>query len=156
MRTVFTQPGLRYAQAEALVTSLMQDEIFLNLGIKERIRITERILDEIRGRMMEDIILLETKLAYPEKQVFVLQFAVGEFDMVVFDPESVSCCLYEIKHSKEIVSQQYRHLTDTQKLQETEKQYGDIAGRFVIYNGKASNQDGIQYLNAEEYLLGLK
>ena len=33
---------------------------------------------------MEDIVLLETKIAHPEKKVFKLQFAVGEFDMVVF------------------------------------------------------------------------
>ena len=120
-RTVFTQPGLRYAQASALVTSLMQDKMFLDLGIRERMRITERILDEIRGRMMEDIILLETKLAHPEDQVFVLQFAAGEFDMVVFSPASVSCRLYEIKHSKEMVPRQCRHLLDAGKLQEAEK-----------------------------------
>ena len=28
--------------------------------------------------MMEDIVLLETKIANPKKQVFQLQFAVGE------------------------------------------------------------------------------
>lgn len=154
-RTVFTQPGLRYSQAEALITSLMQDETFLDLGIRERMRITEKILDEIRGRMMEDIILLETKLAHPEKRVFVLQFAAGEFDMVVFDQESVSCRLYEIKHSKEIVPQQYRHLVDAEKLRKTEKQYGDIEGRFVIYTGEAEVRDGIRYLSAEQYLLEL-
>ena len=154
-RTVFTQPGLRYAQAEALITSLMQDETFLDLGIRERMRITERILDEIRGRMMEDIILLETKSAFPRKHVLSLQFAAGEYDMVVFDPQSISCRLYEIKHSKEIAPQQYRHLTDTDKLRETEKQYGDIEGCFVIYNGAGTIQDNIQYLNAEHYLLTL-
>ena len=152
-RTVFTQPGLRYAQAEALAVSLMQDETFRDLGIKERMRITERILSEIRGRMMEDIVLLETALAKPEKQVFVLQFAAGEFDMVTFDPASVSCRLYEIKHSQEIFSGQYRHLTDEEKLRETRKQYGEIAGRFVIYNGEAAVRDDIQYLNVEEYLI---
>ena len=154
-RTIFTQPGLRYAQAEALITSLMQDETFLNLGIRKRMRITERILDEIRGRMMEDILLLETKLAFPDRQVFVLQFAVGEFDMVVFDPASVSCMLYEIKHSTKIASPQYRHLTDPEKLRKTEMQYGDIAGRFVLYSGEAAIRDNIQYLNAETYLLEL-
>ena len=154
-RTVFTQPGLRYAQAEALITSLMQDETFLELGIKERMRITERILDEIRGRMMEDIVLLETKLAYPEKQVFVRQFAAGEYDMVVFDPGSISCQLYEIKHSREIAPAQYRHMTDPEKIRETEKQYGDIHGRYVIYNGEPSREGSIQYLNAENYLTTL-
>jgi hypothetical protein len=154
-RTVFTQPGLRYAQAEALVTSLMQDAFFLDLGVKERMRITERILEEIRGRMMEDIILLETKLAHPEQQTFTLQFAAGEYDMVTFNAESVSCRLYEIKHSQEIAAQQYRHLTEEEKLRDTEKQYGDIEGRFVIYRGEASDREGIQYLNTEDYLLNL-
>lgn len=40
--------------------------------------IQERILNEIKGRMLEDIVLLETKMANPKKQVVVLQFPVGE------------------------------------------------------------------------------
>ena len=155
-RIIFTQPGLRYAQAEALITSLMQDETFRDLGIRERNRITERILDEISGRMMEDIILLETTMAHAELQVFVLQFAVGEFDMVTCDPVKMTCRLYEIKHSREAVPEQYRHLRDEAKLQETSRQYGDIEGRYVIYNGNAHVQDEIQYVNAEEYLRQVK
>lgn len=155
-RTVFTQPGLRYAQAEALITTLMQDETFRDIGIRECMRITRRILDEIRGRMMEDIILLETSISSPEKKVFALQFASGEFDMVCFDPDSVSCGIFEIKHSSQMSPGQYRHLTDADKIAQTEHQYGDITGKYVIYNGEDSNADGIRYLNAEEYLLGLK
>ena len=49
-----------------------------------------------------------TKLANPEKQVFVLQFPVGEFDMVIFDPAQGNCRIFEIKHSTEILPQQYR------------------------------------------------
>ena len=151
-RTVFTQPGLRYAQAEALIVSLMQDSSFLGLGIKERTRITERILGEIRGRMMEDIILLETKLALPEYRIFVLQFAAGEFDMVIFDPVRIRCRIFEIKHSTEVSAQQYRHLTDQNKCREAEKQYGEIEGRYVIYQGEETTREGVQYLNAEKYL----
>ena len=36
---------------------------------------------------MEDIVLLETKQAKKKCEVFRLQFANGEFDMVVFDPD---------------------------------------------------------------------
>ena len=155
-RTIFTQPGLRYAQAEALITSLLQDESFRDLGIKERMRITDRILAEIRGRMMEDIILLETQISSPEKRVFVYQFPVGEFDMVVFDPKAVTCQLYEIKHSSEIVPFQYRHLTDPEKLEKTKKQYGEISERSVIYTGGDTVQDSITYRNVEKYLLELR
>ena len=155
-RTVFTQPGLRYAQAESLITTLLQDETFRKIGVRERTRITQRILGEIRGRMMEDIILLETGLACPDKKVFTLQFAAGEYDMVCFDPYSVSCSIFEIKHSSERTPAQYRHLADAAKLAETAHQYGEIQGKYVIYNGADISMEDIQYLNAEEYLLGLK
>ena len=36
---------------------------------------------------MEDIVLLETKLSKKNCEVFRLQFAIGEFDMVVFNPD---------------------------------------------------------------------
>lgn len=155
-RIIFTQPGLRYAEAEALITSLIQDETFRDLGIRERNRVTERILDEIKGRMMEDTILLETAMAHAELQVFVLQFAIGEFDMVTCNPVKMTCSIYEVKHSREAVPEQYRHLVDEAKLKETTRQYGDITGRYVIYNGNDHVQDDIRYINAEEYLKQLK
>ncbi len=86
----------------------------IDLGLKGAY-VLDRIRNEIMGRMVEDSVLLETKLANPKKQVFVLQFAVGEFDMVIFDPVAVSCAIYEIKHSTEIVPEQVRHLNDPQK-----------------------------------------
>ena len=111
-RTVLSQPGLRYAQASALIQSLLLDETFRNVPIAERMSIEKRILDEIRGRMMEEIVLLETKMARPDKQIFQLQFAVGEFDMVVFDPKKACCEIYEIKHSDQVAKEQCRHLLD--------------------------------------------
>ena len=152
---VVTQPGLRYAQANAIVENMLLDAKFQKLSAKERQRILERLLNEIRGRMMEDIVLLETKMANPEKKVFKLQFAVGEYDMVVFDPKSINCKIYEVKYSKEQVSEQYRHLKDEQKCAMTSHRYGDITGRFVIYRGEDVEIDGIQYLNIEGYLKSL-
>ena len=154
-RTVIAQPGLRYAQADALIRSLLLDETFSTLSLAERTVVQKRILTEIKGRMLEDIVLLETKLANPKKQVFVLQFPVGEFDMVMFDPEAGSCCIFEIKHSKEAAPQQYRHLTDAEKCAQTEHRYGTITGKFVLYRGKSQVVDGIQYQNVEDYLRSL-
>ena len=119
-RTVFSQPGIRFSQAEALIKSLMQDEKFRDLSLDERKRVTGHIIDEIKGRMMEDIVLLETKLSRTNCEIFRLQFAVGEFDMVVFDPEEGNCEIYEIKHSVEIVPQQCKHLLDEKKCKDTE------------------------------------
>ena len=155
-RTVIAQPGLRYAQAGALIHSLLLDETFSALSLAERNAVQERVLNEIKGRMMEDIVLLETKLANPKKQVFVLQFPVGEFDMVVFDPGAGCCQIYEIKHSAEAVPQQIRHLIDEKKCEQTEHRYGPITGKYVLYRGKEQVVQDVQYRNVETYLKEIK
>lgn len=154
-RTVFSQPGMRYAQAEFLIKSLMEDEVFQDVSLDEQIYVTERILDEIKGRMMEDIVLLETKMARKKCEVFCLKFAVGEFDMVVFDRENRCCEIYEIKHSTEAVSGQCRHLLDEEKCEKTAFRYGRIAGKYVIYRGEETEIDGVKYVNVENYLRSL-
>lgn len=151
-RTVLSQPGLRYAQASALIESLLLDETFKNIPITERMAIESRILDEIRGRMMEEIVLLETKIARPEMQVFQLQFAVGEFDMVVFDAKHACCEIYEIKHSDKVADEQRRHLLNPKKCAETEFRYGKILSKNVIYRGADVSVQGVRYLNVEKYL----
>lgn len=155
-KTVFTQPGMRYSQAKELVQSLLEDEEFQELSIDERNAVIERILSDIKGRMMEDIVLLETKIANPKRQVFQLQFAVGEFDMVVADNVNATCEIYEVKHSKEQAKEQYRHLTDEEKLKNTEFRYGKITKKVVIYRGENTTlENGIEYKNIEEYLKSL-
>ena len=151
-RTVITQPGLRYAQADALIRSLLLDETFSALSLPERTAVQERILSEIRGRMLEDIVLLETRMANPGKQVFVLQFPVGEFDMVVFDPDAGCCRIFEIKHSTEAAPQQYRHLIDAEKCAQTEHRYGTITEKTVLYRGEDRMIGEIRYRNVEAYL----
>lgn len=154
-RVAVAQPGMRYSQAEALIKSLMKDDIFRELSLRERNRITKRILNDIRGRMMEDIVVLETQIAKPDCEVFKLVFATGEFDMVVFESENECCSIFEIKHSTEVVPNQYRHLIDEEKCKATEFRFGDIKGKYVIYRGESCIIDDIQYINVEEYLSNL-
>lgn len=104
----------------------------------------------------EAIVLLETKLADPKKEVFILQFAIGEFDMVVFDPAVGSCEIYEVKHSTEAVPQQYRHLIDEQKCEMTRYRFGQITGKYVLYRGEDMVvENGISYRKVEAYLMDL-
>ena len=154
-RTAIAQPGMRYAQAEALIRQLLLDKAFQDISAVDRAAICERILDEIRGRMMEDIVLLETKMAFPKKQVFKLQFPIGEFDMVIADPAAVTCELYELKHSTEAVPEQYRHLADPEKCKAAAFRFGEITRKAVIYRGPAGTDGEIEYLNVEDYLKSL-
>ena len=154
-RVLISQPGLRYAQAEALIESIIDNESFNQIPAEKKAMITDRILSEIKGRMLEDIILLETKLSYQEKEVFVVHFSEGEFDMVIFDPKKINCDLFEIKHSREAVPEQYKHITDERKCALTTHFYGEITSRNVIYRGESKSVGNIRYVNVEEYLLSL-
>lgn len=153
--TVIIQPGLRYAQVSAIFDAIMLDPSFKELPIEDRNNVLLRIKSEICGRMMEEIILYETKMANPRKEVFKVQFDIGEIDMVVYDPDTISCSLYEIKYSKETIKEQYQHLEDTKKCQFIEHEYGRISNKCVLYRGNNKEIDNIKYINVEKFLKGL-
>ena len=155
---VFSQPGMRYAIAKALVYSLMQDAYFASISEADKAYITGKILDDVKGRMLEDIVLLEVCKAAPSTmEAFKFKFdAGGEFDMVIYDKTSQNCRIYEIKHSAKVNEKQTIHLRDAEKCQIVEKRFGPISGKFVLYRGKDTFAEGVQYLNVENFLRGLK
>ena len=155
--TLFAQPGMRFAIAKALIYSLIQDEYFVTRPEIEKAHIAEKILEDVKGRMMEDIVLLETsKASEKSKEVFKFRFDDGgEYDMVVFDRKLNNCKIYEIKHSDKIADRQSRYLRDDSRLEVISHRFGEIKGRYVIYRGKPSSENGIEYLNVEEYLKNL-
>lgn len=153
---LFSQPGMRYCQAQALVFSLMKDEVFRKYPAKERKVITDQILEEVRGRMLEEMVLLETiKVLPPYKKAFKLLFPVGEFDMVIANLDDTTCEIYEIKHTNQIYALQYKHLTDPEKIARTEHEYGEITKRVVLYRGKDAIVENVEYKNVVAYLAGL-
>ena len=135
---VFSQPGMRYAIAKALVYSLMQDAYFASISEADKAYITGKILDDVKGRMLEDIVLLEVRKTAPSTmEAFKFKFdAGGEFDMVIYDKAGQNCRIYEIKHSTEVNEKQTLHLRDAEKCQIVEKRFGPISGKFVLYRGK--------------------
>lgn len=155
---VFSQPGMRYAIAKALVYSLMQDAYFASISEADKAYITGKILDDVKGRMLEDIVLLEVRKTAPSTmEAFKFKFdAGGEFDMVIYDKAGQNCRIYEIKHSTEVNEKQTIHLRDAEKCQIIENRFGPISGKFVLYRGKDTFAEGVQYLNVENFLCGLK
>lgn len=151
---LFTQPGMRYCQAQALVHSLLKDDIFNRLTDNEKEFVCQRILEEVRGRMLEDIVLLESSKALgKDYKVFKLQFSYGEFDMVIRNNKTDTCAIYEIKHSSEIVPEQARHLRNSEMIAAVTPKYGKLVGKYVLYLGEdCDTDDGILYRNAESYL----
>ena len=160
-RILFTQPGMRFAQAQALIHALGKDKIFRAETERERMRICAKIESDVMGRMLEDIVLGETIRAIPYRRdkynqlrVFKLVFPRGEFDMVICDPEKSTCRLYEIKHTTERDDGQLCHLCDSEKLAYVEHNYGAVLSRTVLYRGEDfKHPSGVEYRNVGKWLL---
>ena len=160
-RVIFTQPGMRFAQAQALIHSLNRDRLFAAQSDRERERICAKIESDVMGRMLEDIVLCETIRTVPYKRdkyrqlrVFKLKFDCGEFDMVIHDPECETCRLFEVKHTAERDDAQCRHLLDPDKIAYVEQNYGRVLSRAVLYRGRECVAD-VDYRNVRDYLLNL-
>ena len=155
---LFTQPGMRYSQAQALVHVLMKDELFRSFSERERELACEKILEDVRGRMMEDIVLLETARVLPkDKRAFKLTLPRSEVDMLIYNSADWTAEAYEIKHSAEITPRQYHVLEDPDPCRLIEQQYGKITKKSVIYRGKSrALENGIIYQNVQEYLKSLQ
>ncbi len=155
---IFTQPGMRYAIAKALVYSLMQDAYFNTVSEQDRAYIVEKILSDVKGRMLEDIVLLETvKTLPPAKKVFQYRFAEGgEFDMVIYDSEANACSVFEVKHSDKVSADQTKHLNNAEKCAVIERRYGKISEKIVLYRGEPCKVGNVDYVNVEKYLTDLK
>ena len=161
-RTVFTQPGMRFSQAQALVHSLTAGGVFSARDAALGDLVAETILQDVAGRMLEDVVVHETQRALRRAkgrdafEVFKLEFADGEFDMVVRNCRARTCELYEIKHASEPFERQARHLLDAKKLSFVRDAYGRIASRSVLYRGENRQMpSGIAYRNVNEYLTRL-
>ena len=151
---LFTQPGMRYCQAQALVHILMKDPIFQSFSEWEKKLATEKILEDVRGRMMEDIVLLDrSRCADRKSRVFKLILSRREYDMVIYNTEDNTCEEYEIKHSTERVPKQTTALLDEESNIEVEAKFGKIVRKCVIYRGESTVEGIVEYQNVEEFLM---
>ena len=163
-RAVFTQPGMRYSQAQGLVFALSKDRRLAACDPAVVSRVRDKVLEDVKGRMLEDIVLSETMRAYGREadpimgtSVFKLAFPRGEFDMVVRRPATNECKLFEVKHAMVSDDRQARHLRDVEMLAEVERRFGKVSDRSVLYRGKPFRaKDGVCWRNVEEFLCAIK
>ena len=150
---IFTQPGMRYCQAQALVHTLMKDAVFQQADEREKNLATDKMLEDVREQMMEDIVLLERMKTLPKgKRAFKLRMSRAAYDMVVYDQETHTHEDYEIKHSLEIVPRQAHALVDEEIQAEVDAKFGTSTKKCVIYRGESKMAGNVEYMNVEEYL----
>ena len=148
---------MRYSITKALVYLLMKDAYFMKLKESDREYITNIILNDVKGRMLEDIVLFETRNKLKNSTIFKYQSITrGEYDMVNYNKDSHTCSLYEIKHSAKIsFDNQSKFLRNEELLAVVKKQVGDIDDKYVLYRGEDKDIEDIKYRNVEQYLTQL-
>ena len=169
---VVIQPALRYAQTRVLLESLKNDLGFSSGTSLERDFIVDTIRNDVRGRILEDVVLYETFTllaaydvdidGHPRYDVRQLDFfradnnQSGQIDMCIYDRREHNCTLIEIKHSDQSTPDQFKHMIDPDKCARIEQNFGPIIERCVLYCGENSiGANGIIYKNAVEYLEAL-
>ena len=154
-RPVFTQPGMRYSIAKALVYALKKDDYIKSLSASEQNYIVDKILSDVKGRMLEDIVLLErTRNKKEEEDVYkYVAYNEGEYDMVVYNAKTDKYELYEIKHTENInVEQQARYLNSEKLFEKMSRGYGSIDEKCVLYRGNSTRKGDIAYVDVKNYL----
>ena len=165
VRTALYQPGESDHQTEELIAFLLEDEFFGGMVPSVKEATAEALTARMKARMLEDMLHLETKAAKPGCEVFRLHMEDGAFELVVADAKDGTCELYEIKHCNELSRAHCAYLLNDAICEAVAARYGQITGKFVIYQGKTINVmesgtsgklEGVKYWNVDKYLEGLK
>jgi len=156
-KVIFTQPGMRYCQVHMLVQELINGDRFATLSQVEKKELSERILIEVRGRMLEEMVLMETEKALSGRyQVFKMQLATGEFDMVVYDTEENNCTLCEVRGTNGAAKNRFRRVPDAEKYRQIERRFGAIKERIMLCRDpQLMGADSNKYCRIEDYLRSL-
>lgn len=157
--SLFVQPGLRYRQTLILIESLMKTPSFYSLSAQAREMMHNKIIDDIEGQILEQVVIMDSLMRYEKAGVEVWQFRYNdgsrEIDMVLKTGDGL--VLYEIKRSDKQVDKQYKHLVSKEVADVLNYTLGgDVKERIVLYNGKSSdiavNDTCIHYRNISAYL----
>lgn len=156
-KVIFTQPGMRYSQVQMLVEDLMNGERFGTISQADKKELSEKILAEVRGRMLEEMVLMETEKALSDRyQVFKMQYATGEFDMVVYDTRDNNCTLCEVRGTNLAIRNRFRRVPDAEKYRQIEKRFGTITEKIMLCRDpNLMAGDGNKYCRIEDYLRSL-
>lgn len=157
---IFTQVGIRYWQADALIEALMMsDEFTKNYNDAEKYDITKKIREDVCGGILEDIVFYQLYASLkdrPEIKVAKYRNVQGqEVDVLIENLDAKTSVAIEVKLSDQKHANQFRHLANEEFCREIEKKTGTrISNKVVVYRGETapSGIPGICYINVEQLL----
>lgn len=154
----FNQPGIRYNQSIKTINSIYQYRAQLRLSNEQFEQLRVKLIQDITGRILEEVIILNLMKVYGKENVFQIQSLNmnGEIDIAIQTKHGLM--LYEVKLNSQQINNQARWLVDKQFIRFIEdKLITKVIRKTIIYTGKTFditiNNDLIHYVNATEFLL---
>ena len=154
----FTQPGMRYCHIKAAIDTLIQNEkVQKEYSEADIDAVAGKIKENIEGRLLEDIVLLDLKKRFSSNQdIQIIKFSQGttEYDVAIINKGSKKSVALEVKRSREMVEGQKRHLKNSDLQNDFERVSGtELVGKAVLYSGETKRDyDGIYYINSSSFL----
>lgn len=155
---------MRWYLAMELVSTLVNDDEFISTYKDKSFLVCNDILGCAQGRLIEDIILKDTKNALQSIRFSVFRYRFnnfkynnkewrGEYDMVIHDRQEAKVYLFEIKRAFYPNPSHIKNLKSKARDEIIENHLGTkIAGKYVLYSGPENRNEKIPYLNSADFL----
>ena len=161
-RTLVVQHGMRLAQASLLIRAMGKDPVFSSLFPLDKRGLIQRLLSDVCGRVIEEIVLMEAQEAGKNTRnsfdIFTFRTRGSlEVDMVIRDINNNELHLFEIKHAKTFSEVQAKHIKNPVVINDLRKitSNADIKTQCVLLNNELDvpkEISGILYCSIRSFL----
>ena len=155
------QPAIKFFHLQKGKEFYETEKYFNSLNADQKEYFKKKLDENIKGVMLEQIILFDTTKDLPTSRYYVSKVSfskkgqnVGEYDMLIYDKVDNKHWLFEIKHSKEKTENQLKHLLNKELSDIMKEKYGNCAEKILLYRGKTCiSKSNILYINISDFLI---
>ena len=172
---IISHPGMFHAIIKYTLDELQKNENWLqDVSNEDRTKLLESTYTSAVGDILENIVIKDIfELLSNGKRVdkddffgentgrwYVSKLSIYdknskrdyEADLIIFDKEKKETYLFEIKHSKEVVEQQSKHLENERFNQYVEENFGQVKRTIVLYNGEIDTSLTVPRISVTKFL----
>ena len=154
------QPAIKYYQLKEAEKIYLETADLSELNYSERQFLSQALDNKIFGDMVESIVQFDVQNCLdPDRYcVFKPEFiddgnSAGEYDLTVYDKTKHYYYGFEIKHTENPYSNQYKNLENEELKDVMDYQYNGMKNISVLYRGASfKTPEEIYYINISDFL----
>lgn len=162
-----SHPGMFHANLKHTFEQLEQDSSWIDATPEERKIVVEKAYQSAMGKIMENVVisdvyhLLRDSIDDEKNSWYVSKISViinnrrYEADLLICNRDNRDVTLFEIKHSSTNVPHQSSNLENLEFIEYIEENFGRVANKAVLYNGKTDYSTAVPRISASEFLITL-